>query len=119
MNEARDNFIVSAHALERFEERLPGLYQDDQQAAQMIHRECQAALDEGRVGKLAPLELSTYDANLWKANKGLVVWIRSKTRGYVLLDTDEGTLVTTVLVGRDAQEARKRHNNRRWRKSHP
>jgi hypothetical protein len=111
-----NDFIVSAHALERFEERLPALYQDDQQAAQFIHRECESALAEGRCGKLAPLELSHYDSTLWKANKGLVVWVRSKVRGYVLLDTEEGRVVTTVLVGRDAEEARTRHHNRRWRK---
>lgn len=107
-----DDFIVSAHALERFEERLPSLYRNDQQAARLIHKECTAAIKEGRSGKLAPIELSHYDSRLWKANKGLVVWIRSKTRGYVLLDTPEGTVVTTVLVGRDAQEARRRHHNR-------
>jgi len=114
-----NDFIVSAHALERFEERLPALYQDDQQAAEFIHSECISALNEGRSGKLAPLELSHYDASLWRANKGMVVWVRAKTRGYVLLDTEEGRIVTTVLVGRDAQEARTRHHNRRWRKSHP
>lgn len=111
-----NDFIVSAHALERFEERLPSLYKNDQQAASLIHKECTTALKEGRSGKLAPLELSHYDSKLWKANKGLVVWIRSKTRGYVLLDTPDGTVVTTVLVGRDAQEARRRHHNRRWRR---
>jgi hypothetical protein len=103
-----DDFVITAHALDRFEERFPDLWTDDNGAAHLIHEECDAALAEGRASWVAPLELAHNDLDRWEAGKGLVVWTPGKERGYVLLETEEGMLVTTVLQGRERDDARKR-----------
>ena len=101
-----NDFVVSAHAMERFEERFPELWTSDEDAAYLIHGECEDALTEGRASFIAPLELANNDLDRWEAGKGLVVWVPDKTRGYVLLESDEGLLVTTVLKGKTPSEAR-------------
>ena len=101
-----DDFVITAHALERFQERFPTLWEDDQQAAELIHGECEDALTEGRASYVAPLELANNDLDRWEAGKGLTVWTPQKRRGYVLLETQEGMLVTTVLKGKTSQDAR-------------
>lgn len=103
---SNDDFVVAAHALDRFQERFPHLWTDDQEAAQLIHAECESALTEGRTSFVAPIELSTYDPDRWEAGKGLVAWVPDKTRGYVLLEDTDGLLVVTVLGGRPPDEAR-------------
>ncbi len=104
-----DDFTITAHALERFEERFPDLYEDDEQAANLIHKESESALDEGRASAVAPLELANFDLSRWtfNKNKGLVVWTPDKTRGYVVIDSDDGQVVTTVLKGKDVSAARR------------
>lgn len=134
---SNDDFVVSAHALDRFRERFPGLIDDDwicekhkdeeydprcapcrlaaqknaendQQAAKIIHEECDSALVEGRASFVPPLELALNDLDRWEAGKGLTVWTPSKERGYVLLESQDGMLVATVLIGRSTDEARRR-----------
>lgn len=105
---SNDDFIVTAHALDRFQERFPDLYKDDQQAATLIHEECDDALVNGRASFVPPLELALNDLDRWEAGKGLTVWTPSKERGYVLLETEDGLLVATVLIGRSTVEARRR-----------
>ena len=105
---SRDDFIVSAHALDRFQERFPDLYENDQQAAELMHQECEEALVQGRASFVPPLELALNDLDRWEAGKGLTVWTPSKERGYVLLESPEGMLVATVLIGRSTKDARRR-----------
>lgn len=101
------DFIVSAHALERFEERFPELWTDEQEVANLIHGECEEALTEGRASWVPPLELANNDLDRWQAGKGLNVWTIDKSRGYVLLESPEGMLVTTVLKGKTSDDARR------------
>jgi hypothetical protein len=103
-----DDFIVSIHAVERFEERFPDLWTNDDDAGQFIYRETMDALDSGRVASVPPLELADNDLRRWKARKSKIVWIPEKTRGYVLVDGEEGMTVATVLVGKTTTEARSR-----------
>jgi hypothetical protein len=105
---SNDDFIVSAHALDRFQERFPDLYENDQQAASFMHEECDDALVNGRASFVPPLELALNDLDRWEAGKGLTVWTPSKERGYVLLESGDGMLVATVLIGRSTQDARRR-----------
>jgi len=99
-----DAFVITIHALERFEERCPDLTKGktDQQVGEFIHEEVMDALEAGRRGKIAPIELAAYEVNQWEQrNPGVyIVWTKEKTRGYAILeDPSEGMLVTTVLVG--------------------
>lgn len=103
---SNDDFIVSAHALDRFEERFPDLWTDDEEVARFIHLEVCDALDAGRASFVPPVELATTDLDRWEAGKGLTAWTPLKTRGYVLLESEEGMLVVTVLRGRSSEEAR-------------
>lgn len=101
-----DDFVVSIHALERFEERFPNLWTNDDDVGMFIYRETMDALDAGRIASIPPLELADYDLTQWKARKSRVVWEPKKTRGYVLVDGDEGLTVATVLSGKTTVEAR-------------
>lgn len=132
-----DNFIVSVHALDRFRERFPELVDDewvcerhkdqefdprcaqcrraaqkndenDQRTGRLIHEECDNALVAGRASFVPPLELALNDLDRWEAGKGLTVWTPQKERGYVLLESPDGMLVATVLIGRSSEEARRR-----------
>lgn len=105
---SNDDFIVSAHALDRFQERFPDLYKNDQQAASLMHEECDDAMVHGRASYVPPLELALNDLDRWEAGKGLTVWTPSKDRGYVLLESEDGLLIATVLVGRSKEDARRR-----------
>lgn len=104
----RDDFIVTVHALQRFEERFPELVEglNDQQTGRLIYDEAMEALDQGRRASVPPLELAPSGRDRWIANKkdALTVWVPDKMRGYVLLDVAEGTLVVTTLVGTEREE---------------
>lgn len=103
-----DDFIISVHALERFEERFPTLWTNDNDAGMFIYQETMDALDAGRVGSVPPLELAANDFDRWTAGKSRIVWTPTKDRGYVLVDGTDGVTVATVLVGRKSEEARTR-----------
>lgn len=103
-----DDFIVTVHALERFQERFPGLWTNDDDVGLLIYHETMDALNEGRVASVAPLEFANHDLDRWGAAKSKIVWVPLKTRGYVLLEGDDGTTVATVLVGSPSNEARSR-----------
>ena len=134
---SNDDFIVSAHALDRFRERFPELVDEevvcaihgeedfhprcrfcreatqnnvegDQKAAALMHEECEDAMFHGRASFIPPLELALNDLDRWEAGKGLTVWTPSKERGYVLLESGDGMLIVTVLIGRSKDEARRR-----------
>lgn len=102
------DFIISVHALERFEERFPTLWTNDDDTGLFIYHETMDAINEGRCGTIPPLELANNDFDRWVAGKSRIAWVPMKTRGYVLVETDEGLTVATVLVGRSTAEARSR-----------
>lgn len=103
-----DDFIVSVHALERFQERFPTLWTNDEDTGMFIYHETMDALNEGRVASVPPLELANNDIGRWRSASSRIAWVPMKTRGYVLVDGSEGLTVATVLVGRTATEARSR-----------
>ena len=94
-----DDFIISSHALERFEERFPELWTNRRKVGKLIHGETMDALEAGRSSYFPPPELSNKDPEIdkWRKEKGLIVWTPMKSRGYVLLLKEEGTVVATVL----------------------
>lgn len=106
--EHASDFIVTVHALERFQERFPGLWTNDADIGMLIYHETMDALNEGRVANVAPLEFANHDLSRWVAAKSKIVWVPLKTRGYVLVDGYDGMTVATVLVGKPPNEARKR-----------
>lgn len=108
MKEEGDAFIISIHALERFEERFPDVCACDDDIGQLIYRETMDALDAGRIASVPPLELSTYDLERWRASKAKVAWTAEKDRGYVLVTDQDGMTVKTVLVGQETSLARSR-----------
>jgi hypothetical protein len=111
-----DDFIISVHALERFQERFPTLWTNDDEVGLLIYEETMDALDAGRVSSVPPLELASNDLDRWTASgKARIVWVPLKTRGYVLIDGSDGCTVATVLVGRATEEARSRLYGRRKR----
>lgn len=101
-----DDFVISVHALERFEERFSEEWSNDSDVGQTIYDETMDALEAGRVSSIAPLEFADNDIARWNARKSKIVWTADKTRGYVLVDGYEGMTVATVLVGQTAEEAR-------------
>ena len=103
-----DDFIVTVHALERFQERFPTLWTNDEDVGLLIYEETMEAIDAGRVSTVAPLELATYDLNRWAPGKARFVWVSSKERGYVILNGNNGLTVATVLVGQTTEAARSR-----------
>ena len=109
-NEAsnQEDFIVSVHALERFQERFPTLWTNDDDVGMLIYHETMDALQEGRVASVAPIEFANYDIDRWAAGKSKIVWVPMKTRGYVLIDGYDGMTVATVLTGQPSSQARSR-----------
>lgn len=102
------DFIISIHALERFQERFPTLWTNDDDVGMLIYNEAMDAIAEGRIASIAPIEFANYDITRWTAGKSKIVWVPHKTRGYVLVEGYEGTTVATVLVGKPSSEARSR-----------
>lgn len=103
-----DDFIVSVHALERFQERFPSLWTNDDDVGMLIYNEVMDAMSEGRIASVAPIEFANYDIDRWVAGRSKIVWVPLKTRGYVLVDGYDGMTVATVLVGKPSSEARSR-----------
>ncbi len=106
----RDDFVVTIHALERFQERFPELAETrtDRKQGELIHGEVMDALDAGRHAKVPPIELACHGAERWEQrNPGAyVVWNADKGRGYAIIEDDEeGMLVMTVLVGESREQA--------------
>ena len=102
------DFIVTVHALDRFQERFPeyAAFNDDLQA-QVIYEEVMEAFEAGRASGVAPAELAPLNHHGWKpAAKGCsYVWNKDKERGYVLQRVGTDLLVLTVLTGpRDGEE---------------
>jgi hypothetical protein len=104
--DVNEDFVVSVHALERFEERFPEEWSNDAGVGQLIHRETMDALEAGRVSSIPPLEFADNDISRWNARKSKIVWVPDKTRGYVIVDGYEGMTVATVLTGQPAEQAR-------------
>lgn len=94
-----DDFVVSVHALDRFEERFPEEWSNDGEVGETIYHETMEALEAGRVSSIAPLEFADNDIARWGDRKSKIVWNQAKTRGYVIVDGYEGMTVATVLVG--------------------
>lgn len=107
MNDVAGDFVITVHALERFQERFPELWDNDPDTGELIHRECLDALNEGRTGNVAPLELAHYDPVKWQAGKCYYAWTPDKQRGYAIADSDGDAIVVTVLKGQTHEEARK------------
>lgn len=107
-----DDFVVTIHALQRMSQRFPQVASgvSDRQLGELIHAEVIDALDHGRSGKYAPLELAPTGRERWIAMKkgAHVAWNEDKRRGYVIQDSSEGLLVLTVLVGHEREEKRRR-----------
>lgn len=103
-----EDFIISVHALERFEERFPTLWTNDEDVGMLIYNETMDAITEGRIASVAPIEFANHDIDRWVAGKSKIVWVPMKTRGYVLIDGYGGMTVATVLVGKPSNEARSR-----------
>lgn len=103
-----DNFVISVHALERFQERFPDLWTNDDDVGMFIYEETMDAIAAGRVASVPPLEFANNDLTRWVAGKSKIVWAPLKTRGYVIVDGYEGMTVATVLVGAPSSVARQR-----------
>ena len=103
-----NDLTITVHALERFQERFASVWRSDQQEAQRIHRECQEAFRDGRIGNVAPIELAHNDPERWVPGKSLYAWTPDKRRGYVVQEDTDGMTVVTVLKGRPTEEARKK-----------
>lgn len=112
-----NDFVISVHALERFQERFPTLWTNDDDVGLLMYHESMDALNEGRVASVPPLELANDDLSRWGAGKSKIVWTPNKTRGYVLVDGVDGLTVATVLIGKTSAEARSRMYSRR-KKTH-
>lgn len=112
------DFIISVHALERFEERFPEVYKSDDETGVLIHEECQDAMEKGRVSTVAPLELAHHDLDRWQAGRCFYAWTPTKHRGYVLSEERQSDItVITVLKGKTPEEARRMlYEGRRPRK---
>jgi hypothetical protein len=108
LKDSKDDFVISVHALERFEERFPTLWTNDDDVGLLIYHETMDALAEKRVASFPPLELANNDLDRWGPGKSRIVWTPNKMRGYVLVDGQEGLTVATVLIGRTAAEARRK-----------
>ena len=111
-----DAFIVTIHALERFEERFPKISKSltDRELGEFIHSEVMEALDAGRQAKMPPIELAPYKTEYWirKEPGSSYVWNEDKMRGYAIVeDPKEGTLVATVLVGEERSYAMRKLRN--------
>lgn len=115
-NADNDPFVVSVHALERFEERFPEIWNNDNDVGMLIYQETMDALTEGRVASVPPLELAANDITRWQAANSRIAWVPEKSRGYVLVDGYDGMTVATVLTGRPASEARSRLYGERKRR---
>lgn len=111
------DFIISVHALDRFQERFPSLWQNDDDAGMFIYKETMEAMDAGRVASVPPLELSTFDPARWVPGKSKIAWTQTKDRGYVLVNGEDGLTVATVLVGQTSAEARTRMYSHRKTKT--
>ena len=108
MSDARD-FIVTAHALERFQERFSSVYRTDEMESKRIHRECMQALEAGRVSYVPPLEFANYNVADWAPDRSRFVWTLNKERGYVIVEDEQGDMtVATVLVGEPLKTAREK-----------
>jgi len=105
VNDAED-FVISIHALERFEERFPEEWSNDDDVGKTIYAEAMDAFEAGRRSTLPPLEFADNDISRWADRKSTIVWTPSKRRGYVIVDGYEGMTVATVLLGQPTDEAR-------------
>ena len=101
-----DNFVISIHALERFEERFPEEWSNDEDVGQTIYSEAMGAFESGRISSIPPLEFADNDINLWSDRRSKIVWTPDKSRGYVIIDGYEGMTVATVLKGQPTVKAR-------------
>jgi hypothetical protein len=106
--EAKDDFIVTVHALERMAERFPALIEgmDDTEVAEWLHREVMENWASGRRSSVAPAEFAPHRPRGWVPSPpgGSIVWNLDKSRGYALQEEpSEGLLVLTVLVGTGRQ----------------
>ena len=118
---ASDDFVVTIHALLRFEERIQrGL--SDQEMAAVIHDDVMDALCDGRHGYVPPLELANnaLERTVKFGTDSFYAWTRDKSRGYVLRDDPDGLHVMTVLRGvTHAQALRKLFRGRGGRYRRP
>lgn len=101
-----DDFVVSIHALERFEERFPDEWSNDHDVGQTIYAETMDAFESGRVATMPPLEFADNDITLWADRKSKIAWTPDKMRGYVIVEGYEGMTVATVLLGQPTGQAR-------------
>jgi hypothetical protein len=104
----KDDFVISVHALDRFEERFPEDWTNDGDTGLLIYQEVIDAINGGRVGSVAPLELADNDLSQWVARKSRIAWVPNKSRGYVIVDDSGEMMVATVLVGKTSEEARRK-----------
>lgn len=95
------DFIVTIHALDRMQQRFTESFTNDARAARTMLDEIMGAIDGGRISKVAPLELSSYEHERWIPAKknALFAWTRNKDRGYVMSREGDDITVLTVLVG--------------------
>jgi hypothetical protein len=102
------DFIVSAHALERLEERFPDLAHDDELVqAHLVRTEVFDAMDSGRTSKVVPLELASWRIeNEVARDKGsFYAWTEGKVRGYLVKRSGDDMVVVTALGGHPREEA--------------
>jgi hypothetical protein len=111
-----DDFVISVHALERFQERFPSLWTNDDDIGKQIYDETMDAIKEGRIASIPPLEFANHDLARWLVSKSKIVWTPNKRRGYVLVEGNDGMTVATVLVGQPTNEARSKLYGSRNRK---
>jgi len=92
-------YVISGHALDRFEERYPvDVGATVRATAERIQAEVEEALVAGRVSSVCPRELWQRTRNLVVARDGKeYVWLRDKSRGYVIRDAGDEIHVLTVL----------------------
>jgi len=92
-------YVISGHALERFEERYPELVGgDDNETARLIQAEVEEALRAGRVSHVLPREMWGYTRErAVNREGGEFVWTAARDRGYAICDRGDEVVVTTAL----------------------
>lgn len=98
-DENRCQYVATMHALERFEERLPELADDDLERARIMQEDVEAALRAGRVAPTFPRQFSGSASAVVRRIAGQeCVWTDDLARGYLISDNGRSVTIITVLL---------------------
>lgn len=107
-----NDMVITAHVLERMEERWPKFCRlTDAEVARVVKREVTEAIEAGRWGHVAPVELisvNTHMHSMRASGTSLTCWTKDKMRGYIFREDHEGLVVVTVFPGQEREESIRR-----------